>query len=901
MSKLLHFNGINGATGTYGLEPMTDAQLCDRITRERYEKPEYSDVLEYRQDQDRLKEISAKEDKLEEKSGAKQVTARIEGLKKEKRQLEEKGVKEGVDPTNLAQAGWGVIFGTPESLTPQIKEALAPLLDLRRDRTEHFSVYEEGRGYRPDTTARDFLAAHGAKLASPVDPEKVPYYLLIVGSPEEVPYRFQYQLDVQYAVGRLDFGADVEAYANYARSVVAAEKGEARAAPRAAFFGVANPEDSATELSAKRLVRPLYENLKERYSHWQMDAIMRDEATKDRLLRLIGGPETPTFLFTASHGMEFPRENSRQVPHQGALLCYDWPGPNAWRGNIPQDFYLAGDDLTDAADLRGLIAFFFACYGAGTPLYDEYSRQVFKERPEVIAKRAFTAALPRAMLSLSRGALAVVGHVERAWGASFTGPRQSEQITVFESAVERLLKGHPVGSAMEYFDSYHAALSTQLTQQLESGDLGPKYDPYDLASMWTANNDARGYVIVGDPAACLPVVEIDEEMLKKPTDASFTDRDWRYTPHSVKEYVHLLRKKIRAEREAKAKLAVKGVQAEREAAAVTAHLEAEIAPGDNLLYCAAFQIAWNRLTDDVLGGPVQLEGNPRSAEALNRRLVDEQEISEDYYLAMAGFGRDGIVGRVERALLEKFERTPGLDLTLNSPEDILAYAFLEKSLPFDTKFEVFDEPLRFSDGAAVQAFGVEENRAAADQVVILDYRGPDDFIIKLQGSAEIDAEVEFGARIDRPRITDDIILAKITPQATLLETIDAVLARAAGEVNEYEAELHDGEMLKIPKIELDILHRYSELIGKGLLNEGFETYFISEAVQAIEFKLDETGAEVKSEAVIKMAKGIARRFIFDKPFLLCLKEKEARYPYLALWIGDSEFLVEAQRRQGETG
>jgi hypothetical protein len=101
------------------------------------------------------------------------------------------------------------------------------------------------------------------------------------------------------------------------------------------------------------------------------------------------------------------------------------------------------------------------------------------------------------------GALAVVGHVERAWGTSYLGPRQSQQLAVFEGAVERLLKGQPVGLAMEYFNGRYAALSSELTSILDNVHW-QKPDPYELAKLWTANNDARGYIIVGDPAVRLP-------------------------------------------------------------------------------------------------------------------------------------------------------------------------------------------------------------------------------------------------------------------------------------------------------------------------------------------------------------------------------------------------------------
>jgi hypothetical protein len=429
------------------------------------------------------------------------------------------GVIEGVDPTKLAEAGWGIVFPYKEpGTTPtvaDIKEALRPLLELRRSQAGDLFKLYEGRadGYRPMDTASAWLVRKpgNPQVANPVDPKKVPYYLLIVGSPEEIPFHFQYQLDVQYAVGRIDFGGDLEAYANYARNVVAAEAGAAEFPHKVTFFGVSNPGDRATELSAKHLITPLQEQIGDRYgSEWHIETVAPKDAKKAKLKHLLG-TEKPSLLFAACHGMEFSKDapEGRQVRYQGALLCQDWDGPSVDRGQVPRDYYLAGEDLAADADLQGLIAFFFACYSAGTPPFDEYTKQAFKENWETIADPPFVAALPKAMLGLSKGALAVIGHVERAWGFSYLGDRETEQIAVFQSAVERLLKGHPVGSAMEYFNMRYAALSTELTAAQANEMFGMVINDYELAEMWTANNDAKGYVVIGDPAVRLPGIQND--------------------------------------------------------------------------------------------------------------------------------------------------------------------------------------------------------------------------------------------------------------------------------------------------------------------------------------------------------------------------------------------------------
>ena len=96
-------------------------------------------------------------------------------------------------------------------------------------------------------------------------------------------------------------------------------------------------------------------------------------------------------------------------------------------------------------------------------------------------------------------------------------------------------------------------------------------------------------------------------------------------------------------------------------------------------------------------------------------------------------------------------------------------------------------------------------------------------------------------------------------------------------------------------LDFEIEHVYSELVGRRLLNEGFEDYELIKAVQNILFRLDQKGAVLRSEARARAALGngsTPKRLILDKPFLLYLKEKGGEYPYFAIWIENAELMVE---------
>lgn len=326
---------------------------------------------------------------------------------------------------------------------------------------------------------------------------------------------------------------------------------------------------------------------------------------------------------------------------------------------------------------------------------------------------------------------------------------------------------------------------------------------------------------------------------------------------------------------------------------ITSYLDNKIIQGKNLIYCSTFQIAWNELMDSIIKEPIKLDAYPLSSQELNKKLTSKKDLSDDCYLAMAGFNKDGIVEKIKKTLRDKFNTTMGINVNLKNPDDILAYAFLFKNLKFENEFEVIEEPIKFKsnpmfDGTNVKAFGIKNYKSgsAYDKIVnLLDYQNEDDFIIGLKSIVD----------------KDEIILAKVSSKDSLIKTIEYVLSRIN---NKNSSILKEGETLQIPKIDFNIFHEFFDLENRSLLNKGWEQYILSRAIQAIRFRLDEKGALLRSEAVIELEKGIMdyspRQFIFNKAFLICLREKGAKYPYLAIWIDNVELLIKQEATPGDS-
>ena len=107
-----------------------------------------------------------------------------------------KGLPFNIDPLDVPRSGWAVVF--PEGTPHAVRDALLPLVKHRQSQIPADRCKE--LEYKAGETLRSWLLRHGVSM-SRVAPSKVPYYVLLVGGPELIPFEFQYLLDVEYAVG----------------------------------------------------------------------------------------------------------------------------------------------------------------------------------------------------------------------------------------------------------------------------------------------------------------------------------------------------------------------------------------------------------------------------------------------------------------------------------------------------------------------------------------------------------------------------------------------------------------------------------------------------------------------------------------------------------------------------
>ncbi len=423
------------------------------------------------------------------------------------------------DPGDLTQTGWCILFASDAD--PAIKAQLQPLIDLRRKQVndDHlFQVFEgNDSGVRPNQTADDWVQYRGVSLTAKVDPTAgVPYYVLIVGQPDRIPFDFQNLLKMQWAVGRLAFD-DIEDYGRYARAVVQYEDPGFVPAQRknAAVWVTRNDNDVATAMLSNAICPNFLDNIKPLGSgpaKFTLDAFTYStakQATKQQLIDILrgnlpGGP--PAVLFTGSHGVEYPMGDPAQRRMQGSLLTQEWVRDTAAGANN----LFSAEDIPADAKLQGTMAFLFACYSGGCPVDNNYYFNPDGSKIPV-APAPLIAALPQALLS--HGALAVIAHVDLAFPYAFQDVTGTPQLQSLRDPLTYLMFGRRAGYAVDSLSDRWSRLCSQLIESeartvSTDPNATPPLSPAARTVLTIARDDARNYILLGDPAAQLRVKDL---------------------------------------------------------------------------------------------------------------------------------------------------------------------------------------------------------------------------------------------------------------------------------------------------------------------------------------------------------------------------------------------------------
>lgn len=301
----------------------------------------------------------------------------------------------------------------------------------------------------------------------------------------------------------------------------------------------------------------------------------------------------------------------------------------------------------------------------------------------------------------------------------------------------------------------------------------------------------------------------------------------------------------------------------------------------NKVWVGTFNLVWNDFMNDVVKEKVEFEdGESELANELNKQSFKANQLSENSYFKIHGqaIGED-LKNKIKNGIKQKFNEDSKLidRIDWNDSNGYVLYAMLKKEFEFLEPFSTAMGSMEFNNSETrVKCFGVDSSNKpeASKNVEILFYNSEDDFAIKL-----------------KTKEGEEVILYKTTGENKSFEEnykeIKKQQSNYSGK-NTFE----ENDILRIPFIKVNDEINYDELCGREIKNSN---YYIKQALQTIDFELNNVGGSVKSEAVIDATQKAwtekPRKMIFDSDFILYLKEESKEQPYFALKVDNTDVLV----------
>ncbi len=294
-------------------------------------------------------------------------------------------------------------------------------------------------------------------------------------------------------------------------------------------------------------------------------------------------------------------------------------------------------------------------------------------------------------------------------------------------------------------------------------------------------------------------------------------------------------------------------------------LENKIVADKNSVYCATLLFAWDEIRKEI-NSPLTISSAYTELNLLNNSKSFENVLKNNEFNSTVEIDGDLIFAKVE----------------------------FNKSLPFEFKLQSFNNKLVF-DKEKVSSFGVTGYSSGEEirNVKIIYYKNDNNFIIKL-----LPKEKEH-----------EIILYKSEQNfnsiAEMWNEMEKQIKTGKSEIKNdkisWKYYINEEDEIIIPKFNFNIETNYASLEGKDF-NTKTQNYTIERAWQRTAFILDESGAEIESEAEVavvleeieeieEIEKPKPKKMIFDKPFLILLKRTDAKNPYFGLWTTNTELMI----------
>ena len=305
----------------------------------------------------------------------------------------------------------------------------------------------------------------------------------------------------------------------------------------------------------------------------------------------------------------------------------------------------------------------------------------------------------------------------------------------------------------------------------------------------------------------------------------------------------------------------------------------------NRIWVGTFQIVWNEVIENITKKPIKFIGfDSPMAQLLNKKSFKKSDISESAYYTKSGIVSPELKTTIEKGIKDKFNETSDIldmfDWSYN-PQKIFIYAMLKKDFKFLEAFDKLPDGIFGQNYTLVKYFCINEDskKKLAKNVNVLFYNANNDFAVKLYTKGKDEVLVY---RTDEEK-TFDIYYSEINKKTKNFK----------GDKN-----FNKDDKLSIPNISLYQETSFKEVEGHRIKGTNFK---IDKTIETVDFKMDNEGVKLKSEAAIMM-KCMAlpiergRNFRFNDKFVLFLIEKGQKTPYYAMRVNDVETLNKTEKK-----